>query len=126
MQRLAKYLYIALGFIFVSLGSLGALLPVLPTVPFMILALWCFARSSDCFHDWLYHHRIFGPQLQLWDKYKVVPISAKILSITSMALSFAYIVFYKDLSVYVIVITAVIMAYAAYYILTKPSFPPSD
>ena len=73
-----RYILISLGFFFVALGAIGATLPVLPTVPFMILALWCFAKSSEKFHNWLYHHKIFGPQLQSWDKYKVIPPTAKI------------------------------------------------
>jgi len=71
-----------LGWLLFCLGVVGAFVPVLPTTPIMLLALWCFARSSDRFHDWLYTHRIFGPPLQLWHKYKVIPLAAKRIALS--------------------------------------------
>ncbi len=99
MRKLTRYFFLILGFGFVGIGAVGVMLPVVPTVPFMILALWCFARSSERFHKWLYHHKLFGRQLQLWDKYKVIPPVGKIISISSMAMSFAYISIYRDLHI---------------------------
>ncbi len=49
-----------LGVFFVALGALGVFLPVLPTAPFLLLAAWCFARSSDLLHNWLNTNRLFG------------------------------------------------------------------
>jgi hypothetical protein len=62
-----KYLLISLGWLSIALGTLGAFLPLLPTVPFMLLAGWCFARSSERFHQWLLNHRQFGPILRDWE-----------------------------------------------------------
>lgn len=63
-----KYMLISLGWLSVALGTLGAFLPLLPTVPFMLLAGWCFARSSEHFHEWLLSHRQFGPILRDWEE----------------------------------------------------------
>jgi uncharacterized membrane protein YbaN (DUF454 family) len=52
------------GFLATALGVLGIFLPVLPTVPFLLLALACFARSSERFYDWLLDHAHFGPIIQ--------------------------------------------------------------
>ncbi len=117
---------IVLGWGFVALGVVGVVLPVLPTTPFMLIALWCFARSSKRFHDWLYHHRLFGPPLRKWDRYGVIPVSAKVFACTAMSASLIYIIFFRDLPVYLVALTAAVMAYGAWFILTKPSHVPTD
>ena len=117
---------IVLGWGFVALGVVGVILPVLPTTPFMLIALWCFARSSKRFHDWLYHHRLFGPPLRKWDRYGVIPVSAKVFACTAMSASLVYLVFFRDLPAYLVALTAAVMAYGAWFILTKPSRVPRD
>ncbi len=120
-----KVVLIVLGWGFVILGVVGVALPVLPTTPFMLLALWCFARSSERFHDWLYHHRLFGPPLRKWDRYRVIPVSAKVFACTAMSASLIYITFFRPTPGYLIAITAAVMAYGAWFILTKPSRAPA-
>jgi len=72
---------------------LAALLPLLPTTPFMLLALWSFSRSSQRFHHWLYNHRIFGPRLREWSMYRTVPWPIKLSAYGSMVASLAYLAF---------------------------------
>jgi uncharacterized membrane protein YbaN (DUF454 family) len=124
MRVFARPVFLFLGFLFTGLGFLGATLPLLPTVPFLIVALFCFSKSSKKFHDWLYNHRLFGGQLRLWDKYRVIPPIAKFASIGSMSASFIYMAFFTEIPVIALICSALVMAYAAYYILTKPSYPP--
>ncbi len=52
------------GFIAVALGVLGIFLPVLPTVPFLLLAVACFTRSSERFYNWLIDHAHLGPMIR--------------------------------------------------------------
>lgn len=119
-----KIALMALGWIFVGLGLVGVLLPVLPTTPFMLVALWCFARSSDRFHAWLYNHRFFGPPLRKWERHRVIPLRAKVFALTAMGGSLFYITFVADVQTYLIVLAALFMAYGAWFILTKPSTIP--
>jgi uncharacterized membrane protein YbaN (DUF454 family) len=63
MRRL---LYLSLGFASVALGAVGIVLPLLPTVPFMLLAAFFFARSSPRLEAWIVGHRRFGPHIRAW------------------------------------------------------------
>ncbi len=115
-----------LGWCFFGLGAVGALLPGLPTTPFMLLALWAFSKSSPRFHDWLYAHPVFGPPLQQWRSHRVIPGKAKLLAVATMALSFTYLAFFTSVSTWIKVLTALVMLYGAAFILSKPSQAPEQ
>lgn len=119
-----KIFYIVLGWIFVTLGMIGVFLPVMPTTIFMIFALWAFAESSPRFHDWLYHHAVFGPPLQLWKQYRVIPLIAKLMSVTMMLGSLSYVVLFTVTPNYIVALICVFFGYASWFILSKPSSPP--
>lgn len=121
-----RVIYFSLGWIFFLLGAVGVFLPVLPTTPFMILALWAFSRSSVRFHNWLYHHPFFGPLLQKWDKYRVIPMPAKILSVSFMAMSFLYVSLFSPMHVLLKLSVAILMIYGTWFVLTKPSHIPKQ
>jgi len=116
--------FFLLGWLFFGVGAVGAVLPVLPTTPFMILALWAFARSSKRFHDWLYTHRIFGPPLRRWSEHRVIPRHAKAAAVTAMSASLIYLIWFSNAPAYTIILTALIMAVGAAYVLTRPSRIP--
>ena len=63
MKRVA---YFAGGLSALAIGGIGVLLPLLPTVPFMILAAFCFARSSPAFERRLLDHPGLGPHIRAW------------------------------------------------------------
>ncbi len=119
-----KVLYFILGWLFFILGVIGIFLPVMPTTPFMLLALWAFARSSKRFHDWLYHHPLFGPPLQKWNEHRVIPLVAKIFSVSFMTISVVVMSIFSPLNIWLKLGIASIMAYGAWFILSKPSHPP--
>lgn len=58
-----RWVLVAVGTVSVGLGAVGAILPLLPTTPFLLLAVLCFARSSERMHTWLLAHRWFGPYI---------------------------------------------------------------
>ena len=115
-----RVIYFCLGWLFFVLGAIGVVLPVLPTTPFMLLALWAFARSSKRFHNWLYTHRYFGPPLQQWEKYRIIPLPAKILSVSMISLSFVLMLIYSPATVWIKSLITALMLYGAWFILTKP------
>jgi len=121
-----RTLYFILGWCFFAIGAIGAVLPVLPTTPFMLLALWAFSRSSQRFHDWLYYHRFFGPPLQAWKQYRVIPRPAKIMSVTVMSLSGAYLIFFSNIHYGITIAAVLTMLYGMYFVLSKPSSQPDN
>lgn len=58
-----RRIYTACGFVCVGLGVIGIPTPLLPTTPFLLLAAYFFARSSDRWHDWLVSHPVLGPYI---------------------------------------------------------------
>ncbi|MDH5391671.1 MAG: YbaN family protein [Gammaproteobacteria bacterium] len=116
-------MYFFLGWFFFATGAVGTVLPVLPTTPFMLLALWCFSKSSKRFHNWLYQHPFFGPALQQWSENRVIPFSAKLMSVTMMTASFIYLAFFRELALVFLLPVASIMLYGIWFILSKPSRP---
>lgn len=83
-----RYVYLALGLVFVALGVIGAFLPVLPTTPFLIVAAACFARSSPRLESWLLNHPQFGPMLRAWREHGAIPRKAKLMALTGVSISF--------------------------------------
>ena len=121
----ARWVYFGLGWAFFGLGALGALLPVLPTTPLMILALWAFSKSSARFQHWLYRHRVFGPPLQRWHEYRVIPTSAKLAAVGAMAASLGYLAAFTAAPPALLIATGGLMLGAAGYIVSRPSRPPA-
>jgi uncharacterized membrane protein YbaN (DUF454 family) len=119
-----KPLLFMLGWCFFGLGAVGVVVPGLPTTPFMLLALWAFSKSSKRFHDWLYNHRLFGPPLQKWEQHQVISLPVKLFSLVVMAGALTYMVLGARVPAWVAVIAAAVMAYGAYFMLSKPSQPP--
>ena len=84
-----RYLWLAAGWVALALGAIGIVLPLLPTVPFVILAAYCFSRGSKHVEKWLLDHPRLGPIILDWREHHAVPLRAKQLAIAMMASSCA-------------------------------------
>ncbi|MBT3788364.1 MAG: YbaN family protein [Alphaproteobacteria bacterium] len=121
-----RHLYLMLGFVFFGVGIVGVVLPVLPTTPFMLLALWAFSNSSERFHNWLYTHPKFGPSLQIWSTHGVVPKRAKISALTVMAGSFIFLTMFSEAHWAIIFSASAFMLIGATFLMTRPSQIPVE
>ena len=119
-----RLLWLALGWLSVGLGIAGAVLPILPTTPFMLLAAWCFARSSPRFHAWIVNHPTFGPPVRNWQGHGAISRRAKVLAAGSM-LAVLGLSLVLGLKWQVIAIHTVAMLGAGTFVLTRPE-PPSN
>ena len=83
-----RMIWIFCGFLALGLGLVGAVLPLLPTVPFFLLAAFCFARSSVRLHEWLLTHKTFGPPITDWHQGGVIRRKAKVIASLSIIAAF--------------------------------------
>lgn len=77
--------YRALGFASVGLGAIGAVLPIMPTVPFLLLAVYFFARSSPELEQRILDHPHWGPQVLDWRERRAISRRAKVMAIGAMS-----------------------------------------
>ncbi|MEL7786766.1 YbaN family protein [Citromicrobium bathyomarinum] len=82
---LKRHLYRLLGFMAVALGAVGAALPIMPTVPFLLLAVFFFARSSPELERKILDHPQWGWQVRDWRERRAINRRAKVMAIGAMA-----------------------------------------
>ena len=72
-----RLIWMLIGLLSLGLGVVGAVLPLLPTTPFLLLATYAFARSSEKLLHWLLGHPWLGPFIDNWQRYGAIPLHAK-------------------------------------------------
>jgi len=90
MNRIVKVVLIVSGTFFVALGVLGIFVPVLPTTPFLLVATFCYARSSERFLHWLLTNRWFGAYIKNYREGRGIPLREKLLTIVALWLSISF------------------------------------
>lgn len=73
-----RHLFFLAGLLAMGVGIIGIVVPLLPTVPFLILAAFCFARGSPRFERWLLEHPHLGPPVIAWRQSGAIPRPGKI------------------------------------------------
>lgn len=121
MNPVLRVLYFCFGSLMVAIGAVGVVLPGLPTTPFLIVAVWCFARSSQRFERYLLEHKVFGPPLMAWREKGAIPRRAKILSVTMMTASFPLFLLTVHPSLLAAGGMGAIMLAGAAYVLSRPT-----
>ncbi len=73
-----KYIFIILGLIFVAIGTVGVILPILPTTPFLLLASFCFTKGSVRFNNWFKATKLYKNNLESFEKNKSMTMKTKL------------------------------------------------
>jgi uncharacterized membrane protein YbaN (DUF454 family) len=113
-------LYRLIGAVALALAMAGVILPGLPATPFALVAAWAFARGAPALAVRLESHRHLGPLLRNWRQRRAVPRSAKILAVSSMAVSFALLYARLDNPFLLAALAAVLLS-VAIYLLSRPT-----
>lgn len=84
-RRLTRVALVLAGWVALGLAVLGAILPGLPTTPFVLLAAACFAKGSPRWHAWLLSNRWLGPMVRDWETHHALPLKVKWLASVMMS-----------------------------------------
>ena len=85
-----RALYLVGGILSVVLAVIGAFLPIMPTVPFLLVAVFCFARSNPEWEQKILDHPHWGPQVRDWQERRAISRRAKIMAITAMSVGVGF------------------------------------
>lgn len=119
-MTLVRALWIVAGGLATVLGTLGALLPLLPTTPFALLAAFCFMQGSERLHRWILAHRVFGPLIRDWQRSGAISARAKTIAVITMALTFALSAAF-GVRPLILLIQMLVLAGAASFVLSRPT-----
>ena len=120
-RPLMRGIWLALGLIATAAGLIGAVLPLLPTTPFLILAAACFARSSPRLEARILEDPRFGPMIREWRARGAIPPRAKLLAVGGMTGGYTVFLLATKPSLPLSLLVAALMALVAAWLLSRPS-----
>ncbi|MDO9184005.1 MAG: YbaN family protein [Bacteriovorax sp.] len=118
MKKLSLLL---LGHLFLSLGIIGAFLPILPTTPFLLLAVFCYSKSSQKLHFWILNHKYLGPPVKAWEQNGVIGLKAKILATVMLSLVIIFQLPYLNIAIVLKVSVITILILVLIFVWSRPS-----
>jgi len=121
-SKIGRKILIVLGSLFVVIGLIGIFLPVLPTTPFLLLAAWCYARSSERFYNWLITNKWFGEYIRNYQEGRGIPLKVKILAILFLWATILISIYFFVTNIYIRIILIVIASAVTVHILMLPTF----
>lgn len=93
-QKLVRALFFVAGTVSLAIGTIGIVLPILPTTPLLLLALACYCRSSKRMTKWVLTNKYFGSYIRRYKEGKGIPIKTKIIAIATLWITISYSAFF--------------------------------
>lgn len=120
MNRFGRTGYLFLGLLFSGIGILGAILPLLPSTCFFIIASYYFGMSSERLENILLNHPRLGPVILSWRHYKAIPKLGKIMACAGMSVS-ALIMIFSPAPIFVKIGVIFGLIVCAWYVVSRPN-----
>jgi uncharacterized membrane protein YbaN (DUF454 family) len=120
MNVSARFIWLLTGLVALAMGAVGVVLPLLPTTPFLLVAAFAFARSSERMNRWLREHRVFGSLIDNWHRDGSIDPKTKQTAITVIVAT-PVVTWLLDVPTWVVACQIVVLSAAAIFILTRPS-----
>jgi uncharacterized membrane protein YbaN (DUF454 family) len=109
------------GTAFLVVGIAGIFLPLVPTTGPLILAAFCFARSSSRLHRWMVTHPRFGRLVSDFESTRAIPRRAKVVAVISMTVAFGYTIGWVATHPAARVAVIAVAVWAIWYVLSLPT-----
>jgi len=119
---MVRFLWLAVGWLFVALGVIGIVLPLLPTTPFLLLAAFSFSRGSPRLLNWLLDHAHLGPPVHQWRAHGAIATRFKVAALVFMAASVGLSLLY-GVPKAGLIIQVVILSGVSVFLITRPAPP---
>ena len=124
MTKTKKYLYIALGTLATAIGIIGMFLPVLPTTPFLMLAAFLYARSSDRFLNWLLTNKLCGSYIDNYRSGRGITLRQKIGTLALLWVTIgSSAIFFVD-KLWIRILMGVVAIAVTTHLLMLPTYKP--
>jgi len=93
-QKFVRALFFVAGTVSLAVGTIGIVLPILPTTPLLLLALACYCRSSKRMTKWVLTNKYFGSYIRRYKEGKGIPIKTKIIALATLWITISYSAFF--------------------------------
>ena len=115
-----RLIYLGIGWLSLGMAVAGIILPVLPTTPMLLMAVWAFGRSSPELAERIRNHRVCGPPVRDWQDHGVISLKAKLLAITIMSAMGGWLWVYGDLPTWLTLLIIAVMVCAGIFVGSRP------
>jgi uncharacterized membrane protein YbaN (DUF454 family) len=116
-----RLIYLGIGWLSLGMAVAGIILPILPTTPMLLVAVWAFGKSSPELAEKIRNHRVCGPPVRDWQDHGVISLKAKLLAITIMSGMGGWLWVYGTLPAWLTLFIIAVMVGAGVFVGSRPS-----